>query len=438
MGSGILVLPLALRMIPAVEMGIYYTFMSLSALAMLLDFGMVGTIGRSAAYAWGGASSFTGFGLPDHQGRAEPNRPLLASLTHVTRVWYYVLAIVAGLLLVLFGTVFINQRIREAGLDPSLSLCWLFFAFVTAYSLGTAFWNQLLTGIGDVRNVGKYGVISQSCSTIVLVVGLLCGLKVWAYAISLLIGPAIARYYARRRFLHLLDAPLPKILSRPDLQVLRSLWPMTWRMGVSILGVFLSQRGNVLISSAFLGLEETARYGLTLNLFAILFQIAGVPLYVANPRIAQAYVRRDIPEVRRLFFMRAYGGLALALIGAVILIAFGPQIMALIGSKTSLLPRFFAGVLFFILLLDNHQNHYTNLVLSSNENPFVLSTILSGVVMISCSFWMTPRYGITGLLLSHGLVQLACNHWWPVVRGLQILKKIPKGNLRETSPISLA
>jgi len=426
MGSGILVLPLALRTIPSAEMGIYYTFMSLSAFAMLLDFGMVGTIGRSAAYAWGGARSFTGHGLPEHHGGTEPNRPLLASLTHVTRVWYYILATVAGSILALFGTLFINQRIREAGLDPSMTLCWLFFAFATAYGLGTAFWNQLLTGIGDVRNVGKYGTISQGISTLVLVGGLLCGFKIWAYAVCLLIGPAISRYLARRQFLSRLDYKLPAIFSRPDFVVLTSLWPMTWRMGVSILGVFLTQRGNTLISSAFLGLEATSKYGLTLNLYSILFQLSGMWLYVATPRIAQAYVRRDIPEVRRLFFVRAYGGLALAFMGAVILIACGPQIMTMIGSKTMLLPKAYAAILFVILLLDNHQNCYTNLVLSANENPFVLPTVLSGVVMMSCSFWMTPHFGIAGLLLSHGLVQLAWNHWWPVVRGLRILR-MPSG-----------
>jgi len=434
MGSGILVLPLALRKIPTAEMGIYYTFMSLSAMAMLLDFGMVGTIGRSASYAWGGASSFTGRGLPEHHGRAEPNRALLASLTHVTRTWYYVLAIVAGLLLALFGTFFINQRIREAGLDPGMSLCWLFFAFVTAYSLGTAFWNQLLIGIGDVTNVGKYGVISQSFSTAILVAGLLCGFKIWAYAVSLLIGPAICRYLARKQFLRLLDHPLPAVLSCPDLSVLKSLWPMTWRMGVSILGIVLIQRGNILISSAFLGLEETAKYGLTLNLFSILFQLAGIPLYTVTPRIAQAYVRRDLGEVGRLFFMRAYGGLALALLGAVMLVALGPQILVLIGSKTSMLPKCFASILFLILLLDTHQNHYTNLVLASNENPFVLPTVLSGVCMISLSLWVTPRFGLPGLLLSHGLVQLAWNHWWPVVRGLQVLKMTPGGIRHPASP----
>jgi O-antigen/teichoic acid export membrane protein len=399
--------------------------MSLSAFATLLDFGMVGTIGRSAAYAWGGASSFSARGLPEHAGDTEPNRGLLASLTHVTRVWYYILALVAGLLLMGCGTLFINQRIHEAGLSSEMTYCWLFFSFVTAYSLGTSFWNVLLTGVGDVRNVGRYGVISQIISMILLVAGLLLGLKVWAYAISLFVGPAVDRFLSRKRYLHLLNHSLPSLATRPDFNILAALWPMTWRMGVAILGLFLMQRGNVLIASAFLGLQETARYGLTLNLFGILFQLCGVPLYLANPRIAKAHLQRNIPEVRRLFFVRAYGGLATALVGATVLILFGQQILSLIGSKTSMLPSGFALVLFVILFLDNHQNYYANLVMATNENPFVLPTLLSGICMISLSLLLTPRYGLAGLMLSYGIVQLAFNHWWPVVRGLKTLKPEP-------------
>lgn len=431
-GSGVLVLPIALRTIPAAEMGVYYTFMALSAFATLLDFGMVGTIGRSAAYAWGGAESFVARGLPEHSGQSNPNRGLLAALTHVTRVWYYILAVVAGLLLMFFGTLFVNSSIREAGLGSDMTYCWLFFSFVTAYGLGTSFWNVLLTGVGDVRNVGRYGVFSQVISIILLVTGLLLGLKVWAYAISLFVGPAIDRFLSRKRYLFLLDHPLPSLATRPDFDILAKLWPMTWRMGVSILGLFLMQRGNVLIASAYLGLQETAKYGLTLNLFVILFQLCGVPLYLANPRIAKAHVQRNIPEIRRLFFIRAYGGLATALVGATVLILFGEQILALIGSKTQMLPAVFASTLFIIMLLDNHQNYYANLVMATNENPFVLPSLLSGIGMIALSLFMTPRFGLAGLLLSHGLAQLACNHWWPVLCGLRTLKP-----MKATSPAAV-
>lgn len=422
MGSGILVLPLALRTIPTAEMGIYYTFMSLAGLAAFLDFGMGGTIGRSAAYAWGGADSFSARGLPEQQNTAEPNRKLLATLAHLTRVWYYALGSLAAVLLALIGTIFVKQRISESGLDSNMVLCWLFFSMVTAYGIATSFWSMLLTGVGDVKNACRYGVIAQSISTIFLVIALLAGMKLWAYALSLLIGPMVGRYLARKRFLNLMGQSLPALLSKADLSVLASLWPMTWRMGASVFGIFLIQRGNILICSTFLGLETTAKYGLTLNLYTILFQVTGVFLFVANPKIAGAHVQRNIQELRRLFIPRLYLGLGLACIGATVLILFGSQFMRFIGSQTDLLAPGISSLLFIILVLDNHQAGYMNLVMASNENPFVLPSLLSAVVMLSIAMWTTPHFGLIGMILTYGLVQLAWNHWWPVVRGARLLK----------------
>ncbi len=425
MSAGILILPLALRSIPSAEMGIYYTFMSLSGLAMMLDFGMVGTIGRSAAYAWGGADSFTPRGLPEHNGGSQPNRMLLASLTHTTRSWYCVIALTAALLLIGIGTFFVKGRADDAGLSSTMTYCWLFFSLVTAYGLGTSYWNVLLTGIGDVRSVGRFGVLSQIISIIIMVICLLSGLKVWSYALALLIGPAVDRHLAKRRYLYLIDKPLPRLLTMPDFSIIKTLWPMTWRMGISILGIFLMQRGNTLISSVYLGLETTAKYGLTLNLFTIILQISGIALYVANPRIAKAHVQRDVKELRRLYLPRLYGGLAVAACGGAVLIVFGPELLNIIGSKTGLLTSGLATLLFTILILDSHQNAYVNLVISSNENPFVVTTLVSSLAMVGIAMWSATHFGLLGLILTHGLVQLACNHWWPVVRGIKLLKRQP-------------
>lgn len=422
LGAGILVLPVALRNIPNVEMGIYYTFTSLTGFALLLDFGMLGTIGRSASYAWGGASHFTAKGLPEYNGETSPNRSLLIALTHLTRFWYYLLAIAVGILLMIFGSWFIKARISEETLDPNLIWCWIFYCFVTAYGLGTGFWAILSLGIGDVRVVSRYGVISHTVATILLLVGLLIGLKLWAYAISLLIGPALHRYLVKKRYLSLLGNPLPPIINLPDFDILKKLWPMTWRMGVTTLGEFATQRGNILVASAFLGLETTARYGLSLNLFAILFQLTGMPLFVAFPKINQALIQRNVPEVRQLFFSRTYVGFGLACLGGGILIQFGSDLLGFIGSQTQLLPMAASTFLFIIYLFDRHQNSYANLVIGTNENPFVFPTIITGVVMIGISIILTPLYGVTGLLLSHGITQLAWNHWWPVLRGLKTLK----------------
>ena len=407
-------------------MGLYYSFLAITGFAVLFDFGMVGTIGRNAAYAWGGALKFSAKGLPEAETDGQPNYQLLVSLTQITRQWYYILGLIIAMSLSTVGSYFLLRQIQQAGISENLIYCWLVFVAATAYGLSNGFWNHLLTGIGKVRESSLYGIYSQLASLLILVVGLLLGWRLWSYGISLLIAPVISRYLARKLFLNQLGNPMPSLWLKPHFETLRMLWPMTWRLGVVILGGFLVQRANTVISAEHLGLRETASYGLTLNLFLILFQIAGVPLYVATPRINQSFVQNDIPTIRKLFLTRAYGGLFLACIGGITIITLGSWGLQLIGSNTDILPLFPCILLFVLILLDQHQNYHLNLVLNTNENPFVFTSLATAIVLVSVSVMLTPRYGLAGMLIAHAFAQSLCNYWWPVLKGIRILRSKPQ------------
>ena len=424
--SGILVLPLVLRSIPEAEMGLYYSFLAITGFVVLFDFGMVGTIGRNAAYAWGGAIRFSTKGLPETSSDPSPNRPLLSSLTQVTRQYYYLLGAISGVLLATVGSYFLLRQIQAAGLPSDLIFCWLTFVLATSFSCANGFWNHLLTGLGKIKESALYGIYSQIVSLVFLVVGLLLGWKLWAYGISLLIAPMIARHFCKRLFLSELQIGLPSLWSRPDFTTLQTLWPMTWRLGAVILGAFVVQRVNTLISAEYLGLRETASYGLTLNLIMVLFQIGAVPLYVVTPQINQCLVRREMAKVRHLFLTRAYGGLAIATLGGVFLALFGPFFLHLIGSQTELLSSISTLGLLLIISLDWHQNFHTNLVMNTNQNPFVIPSLATAALVITLSLILTPHFGLTGMLLAHGVSQSLCNYWWPIMKGFRVLRlKLP-------------
>src|SRR3954470_13870465 len=55
LGSGIIILPLLLRVLSTADLGIYYVFISLYALGPLMDFGFLPTISRSVGFAMGGS-----------------------------------------------------------------------------------------------------------------------------------------------------------------------------------------------------------------------------------------------------------------------------------------------------------------------------------------------------------------------------------------------
>jgi hypothetical protein len=66
-----------------------------------------------------------------------------------------------------------------------------------------------------------------------------------------------------------------------------------------------------------------------------------------------------------------------------------------------------------------HHSLYAELVYSENVNPFVKPALISGVAIIILSMLLTPRFGVWGMLLASGLVQLCYNNWWPVLRAIR-------------------
>ena len=78
-----------------------------------------------------------------------------------------------------------------------------------------------------------------------------------------------------------------------------------------------------------------------------------------------------------------------------------------------------------ITFLEAHHAQYASLVVTENRNPFVAPALLSGLVIAAGSLWLAPRLGVTGILLAQGVVQLAFNNWWPVLRAIRGLNMTP-------------
>ena len=61
--NGLIVLPFLLHYLSSKEIGLWYTFMSISAFVALLDFGFSPTLTRNVSYVWGGAKKLNKIGI---------------------------------------------------------------------------------------------------------------------------------------------------------------------------------------------------------------------------------------------------------------------------------------------------------------------------------------------------------------------------------------
>jgi O-antigen/teichoic acid export membrane protein len=424
LGGGILTLPIALRSLSQDELGLYYTFVGISSLALLLDFGFAATIIRNASYAVGGAKSFKCKGMPELHEAGGVNWVLLDQLRLASQRWYLIVSVVLAFLLFVGGGGFIYRQLEAAQLGHSYLFCWFLFAVSSTIGFATSYWQDLLMGIGQVAVSARIGMITQAVNLGLLVVLLLSGWGLWSYAVSSLVSIAVGRVLCVVEYRRHVDMPNHDMTENSTTEILKTLWPMAWRQGVVALGAYLIVRGNTLVCTETLGLSETGKYGLTLNILTIVFQVVSTPLMMAWPAIGNLRVKDDVISIRKIFFLRAYGGLISAMIGLLVIANYGSIMLTWIGAKTTFIPFWPFLIFALVMWMETHHSMYAGLVLSENQNPFIAQAIISGLLIFLLSWWTAPRWGLLGLIATQGLVQLLWNNWWTVWRGLKSLHLI--------------
>lgn len=162
---------------------------------------------------------------------------------------------------------------------------------------------------------------------------------------------------------------------------------------------------------------------MTLNLINILIYVSTVITQIKVPLVNQLRLRGDHDRIIDLWIERTRLSLFVYCLGAIALVAFGNTFLQVIGARTLLLPPAQSAVFLVVLGLMMHHVLYAFLVVSENRNPFVIPALASGGATLGLSLLLTPHFGIWGILIAPGSVQLCFNNWWTVwraIRGLDV------------------
>jgi O-antigen/teichoic acid export membrane protein len=424
--SGVLILPLVVRILPSDHLGLWYVFLSLQGIAALFDLGFSPAVTRAAGYLWGGAQQLRKFGVAQvetgERANAQPNYPLLTSLVATMRLYYRFFGIGSGVIMLLTGGAWIWIKTQNFPDAVSLRACYAVFVFGGFLNATGDLWPALLSGINGVRAAQKILVGSAFINLVTIVAGLLAHFGIWSLVIGTVGAGAFIRWAGRSSFFRLATLKLDR-QSRPNFQLIGTLWPTAWRSGLVSLGGFLVVSANTLICSVFLDLKQTASYGLSLSLIAILAYASSSFIQIKLPLINQLRATNQTSEIVELWIQRTRISIVVFVLGGLLLLFGGNYALQTIGAKTLLLPSAQLALAILIFGLEMHHSLYAGLIISENQNPFVLPAILSGVATLLLSLVLTPRLGVWGMLLAQGVTQACFNNWWTVyraIKGLQI------------------
>lgn len=460
-GTGLLLLPMILRYLTPEDIGLWFVFMSLAGLAQLLELGFQPTIARNVAYIYGGAQKLDAQGYSIANTDEPLNIDLLKQLFVAARRIYWVVSLLALVVLAIMGSVYISTLIA-----PNLSveqlinlwkevfsvdltrlecwtsdmyspgsrhfimsiMAWLLFSagYVVNYYFG--YYNGFLQGRGDVTSANQVVVASRFTLIVLASLLLFLGYGLIGIGFASLFSSIISRILARKLFWRGGGAVGAALKQTPFLgrnSVVKILWPNACKLGWVYLGAFLITRANVLIASSFLGLAETGSYGLTLQIFSAFASISFVVLNLQLPHINGDQVRGSREKIVERFGKSLATAWIIFLTGVAILFLFGNMSLELIGSRTHLLETNLLALFAVIMFLEMNHSACATYLTTHNEITFVPAALISGVGIVIVSLLTVSIFnlGVWGLVLSQGGIQLLYNNWkWP----LEAAKKMEK------------
>lgn len=413
--SGLILLPLVLRRFTTADLGMYYVLLSLSALVPLVDFGFGPTIARFVSYAMAGATSFQTQGLGKQANSAGPNYVLLWQLLFSARALYRLLVFALLVVLGAWGSYLVEMRIEETSSVLLTRLAWLATLLAALFDIYSNWWVVFLRGTNNVLNAARIDVLAMTVRIVIAASLLLGGGGLLSVPLGSLFGSFIQRYLARRGCLELLSGhPPPKTAEFK--QILRVLWPNTWRAGMIFVGGYLTVNANTAICLHSFGLTANAQYGLSVQLLNVIAGMAAVWTSVKWPIVAQYSARHDFTAVQRVLRPRVWMQSLSFLAMAMVLLLFAPFLLGYVGSGKKVLPPQWFVLLALGSFLDMHLSFWTTVIFVGNRLPFLWPVVAGNVLSLVLSLTLVhfSPLGLGSLVLGPLIAGSCFNYWyWP-------------------------
>ena len=425
--NGLIVLPFLLYYLSSKEIGLWYTFMSISAFVALLDFGFSPTLTRNVSYVWGGAKKLNKIGTGNEDIKVKkPNYKLLYEVFQVTKKIYLLISLVSLIFLITIGTFYIKSITKEIDGNNHLT-AWVIFCFGVFFNMFYSYWTPLLRGIGAIKDGQIASIIARSIQIVITIICLMLSFHLIAVAVAYLISGICLRFLSKFYFLNNIDKEcfFNETIKKNNSELkdlFGVMWHNSWRLGFVALGAFLITQSNILICSSYLGLDVTASYGVTLQLFSIVTALSSTLYNIYLPELNISILYKNNNRTKKIITFSVLVNWTIFIFGSVCIIIFGELILDIVQSSIKILTQELLVFMAIYLFLENNHAMFATFITSENRVPFMNAALISGtaIVLLSIILVNFTQLGLFGLLFSQAIIQLLYNNWkWP----FEVIKK---------------
>ena len=419
-GSGVLLFPMVLSMLPSETVGVWTIFTSVTLITGILDFGFNQSFARNISYVFSGVRSLKRNGH-EYVADAENEKidyVLLKNAIGAMRYFYSRMALILFVFLAVGGTFYMYSLMQNYGGDVrEIYVAWAIVCIVNSYNLYTLYYDSLLSGRGLIKRKNQIVLIGNISYLSLAVVLLLCRLGLVAIVSAQLVSVLIIREMSRRSFYSTdIKNGLSNVAEGEYKSVLKAIVPNAVKLGLASVGGFLTFRLSTFVGPMYISLSEMASFGITLQLLSVVSSLALLYTNVYLPKVFQWRVENNITQVRRTFRLSMLLVFIAFISGGLLISLLGNWALDVLGSDTQLLA---GGLLAFLVnhyYLETNMVNATEYLLAKNEVPFYKRYLVSGVVTVILLFVFVGYLGlgVWGIIAAPMISQSILQYWkWP-------------------------
>jgi O-antigen/teichoic acid export membrane protein len=419
--SGIITLPLILRLLSTEEIAMNYLMLTIGSLVALFDFGFSPQFGRNISYVFSGAKELKKEGVLPTPNSKEVDYRLLAQLIGTARFVYKRLSVVVLLMMLSLGTIYIYHVTKGfTNINNSLPI-WLIYSTSTYFNIYYSYYSSLLIGKGLIKESKQAMIFSKLAYIGLTFIMLFCGFGLMGVAIANLLSPFVNRFISYRFFF---TTSLKQKLNlfpqkRSDILILfKTIWYNSRKLGLVFVGSYTITRLSLFLAGLYLTLEEVASFGLMMQLTGIISGISSTLFYAYQPTFASLRIRNDKDKLINLFAFTMNVFYLLFIVGSTTLILFGSWILSFIESNAGLPTISILSLYLIITFLEVNHSNFATLIVTKNQIPFLKPALIAGLMIALGSFFTLEytSWGLLGLVFVQGFSQIIYNKWkWPYV-----------------------
>lgn len=419
MVSGFALLPLLMHFLTGKELGLWYVYVAVGNLAMLFEFGFNPTFARNIVYIVSGARKLNA------SGHASDIRPgidwhLLNVVVQASQWIYAIIATATAILLATVGTVYVAFITADMK-DGTQWFSWILFCIAITLNLYFLYSITILRGYGDVAGENQARTAGKLMQILVSAVLLLMGMGLIGASIGYLVNAVVLRVLAFVRMHKHRDIELGRRSDkqRPSLKEIKQLVAtvshLAWRDGLVQIAMYVSTQAMSILSSLFLGLEETGTYSILLQLATALGTFASAYARSYFPAMQSAFAENDSQKQKNIVSTGVTAFWLLMFLGVAGTCAVVLPVLPLFKHGLVISYPLFLAMTLYIALLQQH-GIFCNYIISMNEIPYMLGYVVSAALGVVFSYILCAGFGMGawGIISGQAVSQLIYNNWkWP-------------------------